>query len=199
MTQESLSSMWHPTGVTLPAPDAVSGPGSVPAVNPGQVVPSADGRSSFGAAVIGVRRVASRPRINKMLRYAITSGVSTGISEVTLLALYANGFLGATGSSVVANLAGTIPSYLMSRYWIWPEADRSGTARQMGLYWATAAVSLVLSAAGTSMAAAHAPAGHGAHVIVVGVAYVGTYAVLWVAKYLVYQHLVFRGAGDKRP
>lgn len=139
------------------------------------------------------RDVIARPRVNKVLRYAITSGVTTGISELTLLALYAGGFLGATGSSVIANLAGTIPSYLLSRYWIWPEADRSGAARQMGLYWATSAVTLIVSTAGTSFAGAHAPAGHTSHVIVVGSAYIGTVALLWVAKFLVYQRVIFSG------
>jgi putative flippase GtrA len=139
-------------------------------------------------------RVIQSPRMQKLLRYALTSGVATGISEVTLLALYASGFLGATGSAVVANLAGTIPSYLLSRYWIWPEADRSGAARQMGLYWFTSVVSLVFSTVGTSLAGAHAPAGHTAHVIVVGSAYIGTVAILWLAKFVVYQRFVFSRA-----
>ncbi|MGC1184580.1 MAG: GtrA family protein [Candidatus Dormiibacterota bacterium] len=138
------------------------------------------------------RRVLARPRVGKLLRYAVTSGVATGVSEVTLLALYASGFLGASGSAIVANLAGSVPSYLLSRYWIWPDAERSGAARQMGLYWVTSAVSLVLSTAATSLAAAHSPAGHGVHVIVVGAAYIAAYAVLWVAKFLVYQRLIFR-------
>jgi putative flippase GtrA len=136
-------------------------------------------------------RLIGSPRVQKLFRYALTSGVATGISEVTLLALYASGFLGATGSAVVANLAGTVPSYLLSRYWIWPEADRSGAARQMGLYWFTSLVSLVFSTAGTSLAGAHAPAGHTAHVIMVGSAYIGTVAILWVAKFVVYQRFIF--------
>ncbi|MGA7087380.1 MAG: GtrA family protein [Candidatus Dormiibacterota bacterium] len=141
-----------------------------------------------------VDRVVRSPRAQKLFRYALTSGVATGISEVTLLALYASGFLGATGSAVVANLAGTVPSYLLSRYWIWPEADRGGAARQMGLYWSTSVISLVVTTAGTSLAGAHAPAGHTAHVIVVGSAYIGTVAILWVAKFLVYQRYIFSSA-----
>lgn len=144
-----------------------------------------------GASIGRIRGVVARPRIQKLLRYALTSGLATGISEVTLLALYAGGFLGATGSSIIANLAGTVPSYLLSRYWIWPEADRRGAARQMGLYWATSAAGLVVSAAGTSFAGAHSPAGHTAHVIVVGSAYIATVAVLWVAKFIVYQRVIF--------
>jgi putative flippase GtrA len=140
---------------------------------------------------VWVDRVMRSPRAHKLLRYALTSGVATGVSEVTLLALYASGFLGATGSAVLANLVGSVPSYLLSRYWIWPEADRSGAARQMGLYWFTSVVSLVFSTAGTSLAGAHAPAGHTAHVIMVGAAHIGTVAVLWVAKFLVYQRFIF--------
>lgn len=166
-----------------------------------------DRRGASGAALSGqtvlsfpgsmvklVCSLVARPRINKVLRYALTSGVTTGISEVTLLALYASGILGATGASVIANLAGTVPSYLLSRYWIWPEADRRGAARQMGLYWATSAVSLVVSTAGTSLAGAYAPAGHMAHVIVVGTAYIGTVTALWVAKFIVYQRIIFSSA-----
>lgn len=159
--------------------------------------PSAEGEARTQASLTTrTRLILERPKVNKLLRYALTSGVSTGISEVTLLLLYASGFLGASGSSIVANLAGTVPSYLLSRYWIWPEADRSGAARQVGLYWVTSAVSLIVSTAGTSLAAAHAPAGHTQHVVVVGVAYVGTYALLWVAKYLVYQRIIFRSDGE---
>jgi putative flippase GtrA len=153
--------------------------------------PASEGSESAGALI---NRVVRSPRVQKLLRYALTSGVATGISEVTLLALYASGFLGATGSAVVANLAGTVPSYLLSRYWIWPEADRSGAARQMGLYWFTSVVSLVFSTAGTSLAGAHAPAGHTAHVIMVGSAYIGTVAILWVAKFVVYQRFIFSRA-----
>lgn len=153
---------------------------------------SAAGQGSDSDSAL-VDRVIRSPRVQKLLRYALTSGVATGVSEVTLLALYASGFLGATGSAVLANLAGTVPSYLLSRYWIWPDADRTGAARQMGLYWFTSVVSLVFSTAGTSLAGAHAPAGHAAHVIVVGSAYIGTVAILWVAKFLVYQRFIFSG------
>ena len=155
--------------------------------------PAAAGSASQGSDTVSERvgGVIRSPRVRKLFRYALTSGVATGISEVTLLALYASGSLGATGSAVLANLAGTIPSYLLSRYWIWPEADRSGAARQMGLYWFTSVASLVFSTAGTSLAGAHAPAGHTAHVIVVGSAYIGTVAILWAAKFLVYQRYIF--------
>ncbi|MHB1527504.1 MAG: GtrA family protein [Candidatus Dormibacteria bacterium] len=136
---------------------------------------------------------AGRIRAWRWLRYLLTSGLSTVISEVALVALYAAGVTGATMAAVLATLVGTIPSYLISRYWIWPEADRRGVGRQMALYWLTTAASLVVSSLATGAAVAHAPAGRELHVLVAGVAYGGTYLVLWVAKYLVYQRVVFVG------
>jgi len=173
-----------------PTQDTAVGPSAVPSAGP--AAPAGERVGGTPRPPAGrVREVIAQPKVNRWLRYAITSGLTTGISEVTLLALYASRLLGATGSSVIANLAGTVPSYLLSRYWIWPEAERSGAARQMGLYWATSAVSLVVTTAGASFAGAYAPAGHLDHVIVVGSAYVVTVALLWVAKFLVYQRVIF--------
>lgn len=180
--------------MTVQSSDLITSAAAVrPAVGGAMSAPTAAMQRSGSVGEV-VDRVISSPRVHKLFRDAFTSGVATGISELTLLALYASGFLGATGSAVLANLAGTVPSYLLSRYWIWPEADRSGSARQMGLYWFTSVVSLVVSTAGTSLAGAHAPAGHTAHVIMVGSAYIGTVAILWVAKFLVYHRFIFNSS-----
>jgi putative flippase GtrA len=132
------------------------------------------------------------PRLLRWWRYAATSGVSTMVSEVTVVALYAEHFLGASSASVVASLVGAVPSYLLSRYWIWPEADRAHMARQAVSFAVVALVSLVIASLVTGVAAANAPGGHVAHVAVVGITYVGVYGLLWVAKFVVYQTTLFR-------
>ena len=128
-------------------------------------------------------------------RYAATSVVATGVSEVTLVAVYGAHLLTASLAAVVASLAGVVPSYAMSRYWIWPEADRRRPGRQAVAFWVIALVSLGLSSLLTGMAAADGPSGRGAHLVVVGLAYVGTYGALWVGKFVVYQRFLFRPAG----
>ncbi|HUY54534.1 MAG TPA: GtrA family protein [Candidatus Nanopelagicaceae bacterium] len=138
-----------------------------------------------------LRPALARARSSRWLRYLLTSGLSTVISEIALVALYAAGITGAMTAAVLATMVGTIPSYLISRYWIWPEADRRGVGRQMTLYWLTTGASLVVSSLVTGAAAAHAPGGRALHVAVASIAYVGTYVILWVAKYVVYQKLVF--------
>ena len=57
-----------------------------------------------------------------------------------------------------------------------------------------ALVSLVASSAGTGLAAHLAPAGHAIHITVVAVAYIGIYGVLWLAKFALYQGILFRPA-----
>jgi len=166
-----------------PAPAASASPAESTAV-PTWVGARASGRARLGPAL-------DRARSARWLRYLLTSGLSTGISEIALVALYALGITGATTAAVLATLVGTVPSYLISRYWIWPEADRRGVGRQMTLYWLTTGVSLVISSLATGAAAAHAPAGRELHVVVASIAYIGTYLILWIAKYVVYQRLVF--------
>lgn len=134
----------------------------------------------------------------RLWRYCVTSVVATLVSEVTLLVLYGAGLLDATASAVVANLAGTFPSYLMSRYWIWSEANRHSPMRQVVAYWVISILSLLVSSAATGAAAANAPKGHSVHLVVVGITYIGTYALLWIAKFVVYQKAVFRPLGNRK-
>jgi hypothetical protein len=89
---------------------------------------------------------------------------------------------------------GTLPSYAMSRYWIWSEADRHRPVRQVISYWTISIVSLVASSAATGAAAANGPNGRAAHLVAVAVAYIGTYGFLWIAKFVVYQKAIFRSS-----
>ncbi|MBO0885854.1 MAG: GtrA family protein, partial [Acidimicrobiales bacterium] len=138
------------------------------------------------------RSLETNPRFRRLWRYIITSVVATVGSEVTLLVLYGTRTLGAFTAAVIANLAGTIPSYPMSRYWIWPEADRDKPARQMAGYWVVSLVSLLVSSGITKLAAVNAPSSGAARLFVVGGAYVGTLVLLWLAKLAVYHWVLFR-------
>ena len=94
-------------------------------------------RAAFGPQTFSVRRT-----ITKLVRYGATSAIALGISEVALLVAAAAG-ISATLSAVIGNLAGTVPSYLMSRYWIWAEAPRERIGRQVIQYWMTSLVSMI--------------------------------------------------------
>jgi putative flippase GtrA len=131
-------------------------------------------------------------RVRRLWRYALTSLVATAVSEGTLLGLYGTHALDASAAAVAAAMTGAVPSYAMSRFWIWPEADRRRPGRQASAFWVVALISLGLSSLATGAAAANAPSGRGWHMAVVALAYVGTYGTLWVLKYLVYGRWLFR-------
>jgi len=52
-----------------------------------------------------------------------------------LLVLYGSGTVNPIVDAFLANLAGTVPSYLLSHFWIWREASRTRVGRQVVLYW----------------------------------------------------------------
>jgi putative flippase GtrA len=59
------------------------------------------------------------PRI-RLARFTIASAIATGISQIVLLAVYGWTSVDATTASTVAFLAGSVPHFLMVRYWAWP-------------------------------------------------------------------------------
>jgi putative flippase GtrA len=134
---------------------------------------------------------ARRASIVRLARYSATSVVAFAVSEVTLLALYGWNVTGATASAVVANLVGTVPSYLMSRYWIWSEAPRARVGRQVAMYWTTSFICIAGTSFATGAIASLAPAGHRFHLAVAGVGFLLVSIVFWVAKFEVYQRIIF--------
>ena len=63
---------------------------------------------------------AIQERAPQLFRYGATSLLALTISECTLLILVAMN-TNATIAALAANAAGIVPSYLLSRYWIWPD------------------------------------------------------------------------------
>ena len=143
---------------------------------------------SIGARMSSLRRT----KIARLARYATTSGVAFGVSEATLLILYGSGVMNATVAAVFANLAGTVPSYLMSRYWIWRDAPRTRVARQVALYWATSISCIALTSLSTGAIASLAPPGHRSHLAVVAVGFPVVMITFWFAKFVLYQRVIFR-------
>lgn len=135
-------------------------------------------------------RLAERD-LRRLFRYAATSVIALGISEAVLLLISDTTSLGAASAALVANVAGTGPSYLLSRYWIWPEADRRRVGRQLVLYWVISLVSMGLSSITLGVVADHVPHTRLVHLALLGAAYLGISVVLWVAKYASYRAFIF--------
>jgi len=135
-----------------------------------------------------------RAGIARLARYAATSGVAFAVSEVTLLIFYGLNLTTATVAALIASLAGTVPSYLLSRYWIWRDSARERVLRQVILYWAVSISCIALTSLLTGALASLAPAGHPFHLLVVAIGYPIVMLTFWLIKFVIYQRIIFPNA-----
>jgi len=140
---------------------------------------------------IGLSDRFGRFDIARLARYAATSGVAFAVSEATLLILYGLDLTTATLAALIASLAGTVPSYFLSRYWIWREAARERVIRQVVLYWIVSISCIALTSLLTGALASLAPAGHPFHLLVVAIGYPIVMLTFWLIKFVIYQRIIF--------
>jgi putative flippase GtrA len=146
----------------------------------------------------GVSNRFGRAEIARLARYAATSGVAFAVSEATLLILYGLDLTTATVAALIASLAGTVPSYLLSRYWIWREAARERVLRQVILYWIVSISCIAVTSLLTGALASLAPAGHPFHLLVVAIGYPIVMLTFWLIKFVIYQRIIFPNAHASR-
>jgi len=160
--------------------------------DPDSYIPEPEGSIEEGTSWLGAALVRSRAQVARLVRYGATSGMAFCLSEATLLILYGSHLVGATTAALIANVVATVPSYLMSRYWIWKDADRTRVGRQVVLYWATSAASIVLTSLATGAIAHHIPTNHRFHLALVGLAFLVVNVVFFLLKFVVYHKIIFR-------
>lgn len=143
------------------------------------------------------RAWASRHR-RSLARYATGSVASTIVSQVVLGVLYALD-VGVAVSSTAAYLAGVPVNYLLQRRWTW--GHRAGGSRLLG-YLATVGVStVVVVALTTALERLITAAGlsRSVEVVLVGVAFLGVNGLVFGAKYVLFDRLVFADGTTDRP
>jgi len=139
----------------------------------------------------------------KVTRYAIGSIIALLSSIVVFALMYvALGGKHTTICSIGAFLAGAIPNWVLNRRWAWRLRGQVAFLREIVAYIAISGVVLVASSAGTGAMQAwvkhHVPPHHGIRVLLVTAAYVFVQAVLFAAKFIVYEHWVFSGRSRVR-
>jgi putative flippase GtrA len=133
------------------------------------------------------------PLAGRATRYTIGSIVAAVVSEIAFAACFGGG-LGTTPSTVIAFVAGAIPNWTLNRRWAWRRTGRLNFRREVAGYALTSVVSLVAAAVATGWvnhwvhSLTH---DHTIRVIMVTAAYLATYGVLFVAKFAVYEMVIF--------
>ena len=136
----------------------------------------------------------------RIWRYTASSVLAAVTSAVVFAAAYALG-AGTVPANVLAFVAGAVPNWVLNRSWAWQRRGRVHVGREVLLYAVVSLASLAASSAATEWAGREArtiTGDSGLRVLLVAGAYVATYGVLFVIKYLIYELVVFTDDG-RRP
>jgi putative flippase GtrA len=115
------------------------------------------------------------------------------VSEVAFALCYSLG-VGTTACSVIAFVAGAIPNWVLNRRWAWQRSGRPSLRREILPYVATSVVGLVASSLATGWTDGqirHTVTSPAVRTAAVTAAYLATFAVLFVAKFVLYELVIF--------
>lgn len=131
-----------------------------------------------------------RGLVAKLLRYSVASGVGVVVGQGTLLALHSGLDWDVVAANVTAVAVSSVPAYLVNRYWVWQKSDRNDLRREVIPFWGMAFAGLLLSSLAVWFVERRtdwAPA--------IGVANLAGFGVLWVAKFIVLDKVLFAEVG----
>ncbi len=136
----------------------------------------------------------------RITRYTLGSMVAAATSGLVFAILYVLG-VGTTVCSVTAFIAGAIPNWILNRRWAWKVQGRIAFGREVVGYIVVSALTLLASAEATAWTQRQVqsiPAHHGIRVALVTASYLGVFAILFVARFAVYEMWIFSGRSRVR-
>lgn len=132
-------------------------------------------------------------------RFAAASLVATAISQLVFVCTYALGAAPAA-ATVLAQLCGAVPNFVLNRR-TWGGGGRDALRGEILRFAVVSVTTAALAALATSGAELLAMRQFDAHLIRVAIvwgAFIGTYAVVFVVKFLLIDHLVFPAHREQR-
>lgn len=133
------------------------------------------------------RRLGHRPAVTKLVKYSSASVVGVITSQATLISCLVVLELAAITSNLIAVTVGTIPNYLINRAWTFNKRGTHSFTREVLPFWLMAVLGLVLS----TFAVAWADDVFDGNVLALSGASVGSFGVLWIAKFFVLERVLF--------
>jgi putative flippase GtrA len=125
----------------------------------------------------------------RTVRYSAVSVLGLAVTQGLLLTGHAVLGLGAATANTAAVLLASVPVFLLNRRWVWQRSGRSSFRREVVPFWAFTIAGLVastLAVAGITALSRSSSA--------VAAANITAFGVLWVAKYVVLDDVVFAPA-----
>ncbi len=130
---------------------------------------------------------ARSPLGQKALRYASVSVVGVVLTQVLIILFHGVLDVSATWSNVLAVAGSAGPCYLLNRRWVWGKSGKHRFGREVVPFWGMALLGLLLSTALVALAYRWWDS-----TLAVSAANLAGFGVLWVARFLLLDKLVFR-------
>ncbi len=133
------------------------------------------------------------PEAKQLIRYSMVSVISTAVSFAVLGLVFGVFHVwGEVGSTVFANVVASVPSYFLTRNWVWGKSGRSHLVKEIIPFWTMSALGVAFSIVGASVAkhvGEHFGLSHFEQTLLVEAANLLSFAIFWVAKYLVFNRI----------
>ena len=130
----------------------------------------------------------------KLFRYSMASVVAVIVSNLFLLLFVGVIDMGEVLASTLATCIAAVPSYEMNRKWAWGKSGKSHLTKEVLPFWGLALLGWAFSTLCVwwiGRVAKHDHFSHGVKTLVVLAVYIGAFGVLWVAKFVIFNSLMF--------
>jgi putative flippase GtrA len=128
-----------------------------------------------------------RSRYEKPIKYGMVSAVAVVTGQTVLIVCSAILDFEPIWANVTSVMIGTIPSYLLNRAWVWGKRGSHHFWREVAPFWFVALLGLAFSTLLVHLASDYSDA-----TIVVSLANLTAYGILWVAKYFFLDAFLFK-------
>jgi putative flippase GtrA len=122
----------------------------------------------------------------RALKYSMVSVIAIAVSQTILISGHALLHWDPVASNVVAVAVSSIPSYLLNRAWVWGRKGNHSFLREVLPFWVFAFVGLGVSSLFVWAATKWSDA-----TLVISVANLAGFGILWVGRYILLDQLLF--------
>jgi putative flippase GtrA len=123
----------------------------------------------------------------KLLRYGAASAFNVVVSQALLYGAQTVLGWSAVPSNVTAVMIGTIPAYLIARYWVWQKRGKNHLMREVVPFWALTLTGFALS----TLAVWFVEQQWDPHPLIINLTSLTAYGFVWVAKFVILDRLLF--------
>lgn len=140
---------------------------------------------------IVLAEAASRMRAThgrKLIRFAAVSAFNVMLGQAVLYGAQVALHWRPVTANVVSVCIGAVPAYLLSRYWVWEKRGKSRVMAEIVPFWTLALIGFGAS----TLAVWYVDTQWAASAVVVNLANLTAFGLVWVTKFFVLERYLFR-------